>query len=739
MPVSFGCIDYILLLTAVSFFWLATVSFTAAGPLDHKFPLVWLGWFGLLSGLGSCLELWAMTVPEHEFGRIFRSLAMLGSTICLVEFWARYRARCDKPRQAALGYFILLVAYGLAVFLDPSNPFRWTSVSFNALSAMLASWVFWSEGLATRRWRIGMLLGASACLGAGVLAAIGSYGFAMRPAASMITIEVSDHLGPLLLARACLVVLLTFCLWWMGTPGRNRLSLFSVLGSLWLPLALGVLLAAGWGLTEAEGRRTDQLQREELLKRTRMVSAALDEDVISWLAWTASDAGRVAYLNLRKRLSNIVAVDGSVSQAMLYVLRDGKMVSGAASLSRGDVRPLWPGEVVDETPGAGVIEFWSSAVPFVEGPVPRAGSWFVTAHMPVSLWQDGSVRAALAMNVQAEDWQRIIVASRLIPIRTTLLLVTLLLAFFGTLRLRSRQELRLQASERRYRSLFGSMLEGVLYCRIVDDQEGKPADFVFLDMNPAAETMLDLSREMLLGRTVLDVFPDDRDELQKWIDYFGTVAHTGRTRSSEMFYRKSERWFLLRGFSWKTGSFAISFTDITEQRKTEQEHRRLALLDPLTELPNRRLFRDRLDQALARSDRTGQKCAVLYLDLNDFKAVNDNHGHAFGDIVLSEVADRLRSCMRRSDTLARIGGDEFVAVIPEIKDLGEVAVVAGKIKHSMSRPFRFGERVAIVGVSIGVSIYPDHGADAGTILLRVDAAMYSGKGDKTRPFVMYEA
>ena len=138
------------------------------------------------------------------------------------------------------------------------------------------------------------------------------------------------------------------------------------------------------------------------------------------------------------------------------------------------------------------------------------------------------------------------------------------------------------------------------------------------------------------------------------------------------------------------------------------------VITPLTELPNRRLFRDRLDQALARADRSGMKCAVLYLDLNDFKAVNDNFGHAFGDVVLTEVADRLRECMRRSDTLARIGGDEFVAVVPEIKDINEVAVVAGKIKHVMSRPFRFGERVAMVGVSIGVSIYPDHGTDAGT-------------------------
>ncbi|MBU1001655.1 MAG: sensor domain-containing diguanylate cyclase [Proteobacteria bacterium] len=737
---SNGCIDYTLLLTTVSLFWLATVSFTAAGPLNHRVPLVWLGWFGLFSGTGSCLKLWGLTVPESDFGMILRTLAMLGAAICLVEFWARYREHSNRSRQGALGYFVLLGAYGLSVASDPANPFRWTSVSFNALSAMLASWVFISEALRAERWRFWMLLAALACLGAGGLAALDAYCFAMRSVDAALTFfDGSVFLGAMAIARACLVTVLMGCIWWMGTAGRSRFSMSGVMGALWLPGALGLLLLMGFVLTEAEGRRADQSQRTELLLRTRLVSAALDREMVSWLGRTASDAGQVVHLNLRRRLSQVVQSDGSVSQAMLYLLKEGKMVSGAASVLPHVQPSLGPGEVVDVNPGPRALEFWRTAVPYVDGPVRSGGGISVTAHVPVTIGKEGGVLTALAMNIKAEDWYRRIATSRLVPIWTILLAAMLLLGFFGTLRLRSRQELRLQASERRYRSLFGSMLEGVLYCRIVDDEEGKPSDFVFLDMNPAAETMLGLSREMLLGRTVLDVFPDDGDELQKWIDYFGTVARTGRTRSSEMFYKQRERWFLLRGFSWKTGSFAISFTDITEQRKTEQEHRRLALLDPLTELPNRRLFRDRLDQALARSDRTGQKCAVLYLDLNDFKAVNDNHGHAFGDVVLSEVADRLRSCMRRSDTLARIGGDEFVAVIPEITEIAEVAVVAGKIKHSMSRPFSFGDRVVMVGVSIGVSIYPDHGADAGTILLRADAAMYSGKGDKSRPFVLYEA
>ncbi|BBD07038.1 sensor domain-containing diguanylate cyclase [Desulfovibrio ferrophilus] len=737
---SLGCIDYALLLTAVSLFWLATVCFTADGPTGRRFPLVWLAWFGLLSGIASCLELWGVAVPESDFLMTVRTLVVLGAAICLVEFWARYRERNHKPRRGALGYFALLGVYGFAVALDPSNPFRWTSVFFNALSAMLAAWTFLYAGLRAENSRYWLLGAAVACLGAGGLASIEAYGFTMRAAIDALALfGGAASLGAVLIVRACLVVALTGCIWRMSTPRQGHFSVPGLLGLLWLPVALGLLLLAGWGMTEAEGRKADQAQRRDLLMHSRMVSAALDREMVSWLGWTASDAGKVVYLNLRRRLSQVVDSDGSVSWAMLYLVQDGMMISGAASMLPGPRLPLPPGAVVDKSPDPSILEFWETGAPFVEGPIRRGGTISVTAHVPVTFSQNGGVQAALAMNTEAVNWYRRIAASRLVPIRTTLLAASLLLGFLGTLRLRSRQDTLLQASERRYRSLFGSMLEGVAYCRIIEDEDGKPVDYVFLDMNPAAETMLGKNREVLIGRTALETYPEYNDELQKWVDYFGTVAKTGRTRSTEMFYGPRERWFMVRGFSWKTGSFAISFNDITEQRKTEREHRRLALLDPLTELPNRRLFRDRLDQALARSDRTGQKCAVLYLDLNDFKAVNDNHGHAFGDVVLSEVGDRLRTCMRRSDTLARIGGDEFVAVIPEIKDFTEVAVVAGKIKHSMSRPFRFGDRVAMVGVSIGVSIYPDHGADAGTILLRADAAMYSGKGDKSRQFVMYEA
>ena len=360
-----------------------------------------------------------------------------------------------------------------------------------------------------------------------------------------------------------------------------------------------------------------------------------------------------------------------------------------------------------------------------------------TAHAPLSVTPDAP-RSVLALRVRAGDWARRINEARAVPLRVSLLMVVLLLGFFAALRLRRSHELIVQAEEHRYRSLVGSMQEGLFYCRLIEDENGRPRDFEFLDMNPAAEKMTGFCINQVRGRTITQVLPDYRDRLAKWIDFFGTVTRDGRTRSREILFTPSGRWFFMRGFSWEQGSFAISLADITERIQAEQEHRRLALHDPLTELPNRRLFRDRLDQAIARADRAKVRCAVLYMDLNDFKTVNDTHGHALGDLVLAEVASRLKACMRRSDTLARIGGDEFVAVVPEISGPEEIAAVSVKIQSAMARPFEFGGVAVRLGVSIGVAVYPEHGDDAQTVLVRADAAMYRGKGDKSRQFVLYD-
>ncbi len=150
--------------------------------------------------------------------------------------------------------------------------------------------------------------------------------------------------------------------------------------------------------------------------------------------------------------------------------------------------------------------------------------------------------------------------------------------------------------------------------------------------------------------------------------------------------------------------------------------------DGLTGLPNRALFIDRLEQAIARSRRSGKRTAVCLLDLDRFKSINDTLGHHAGDELLQQVALRVSQSLRGGDTLARTGGDEFVAVIPDLADTSAAAVVAAKIIGAFAAPFQIGGAPVSVTCSVGVSLFPEDGASVELLQRAADAAMYAAKG-----------
>jgi len=167
--------------------------------------------------------------------------------------------------------------------------------------------------------------------------------------------------------------------------------------------------------------------------------------------------------------------------------------------------------------------------------------------------------------------------------------------------------------------------------------------------------------------------------------------------------------------------------EIADRRQAESRAQHLADHDPLTGLPNRRLLEDRLTQALAASQRNSRQTAVMFVDLDRFKAINDSLGHAAGDVVLKEVAERLVRQLRVVDTICRIGGDEFVVVLPEIKRVSDAANVAAKILEAVAQPFLVDDRELQFTSSIGISIFPDDGRDAESLIRNADAAMYHAK------------
>jgi diguanylate cyclase (GGDEF)-like protein len=169
------------------------------------------------------------------------------------------------------------------------------------------------------------------------------------------------------------------------------------------------------------------------------------------------------------------------------------------------------------------------------------------------------------------------------------------------------------------------------------------------------------------------------------------------------------------------------FTDITQKKESEQRLEHLAHHDALTDLPNRSLFRDRLQQAMRKSRRDDQSLALLFIDLDRFKDVNDTFGHVTGDQLLIEAARRISACVRSSDTVARLGGDEFTVVLQGLESREAVERVARDVINALTAPFVLGQASASVSASIGIAICPDDGEDPETLTQAADRAMYAAK------------
>lgn len=184
---------------------------------------------------------------------------------------------------------------------------------------------------------------------------------------------------------------------------------------------------------------------------------------------------------------------------------------------------------------------------------------------------------------------------------------------------------------------------------------------------------------------------------------------------------------LVRDEDGKPQRFVAMFSDVTEKKRQEDEVWHQANFDGLTGLPNRRLLDDRLDRALAQAARRHTVVAVLYIDLDHFKPVNDVHGHGAGDDLLRQVAQRLRNALRDEDTVARVGGDEFVAVLPDLSATDAAGRTAEKVIAAISAPYRIWENYVEISASIGIALYPRDAEDSIALIEKADGALYRAK------------
>lgn len=275
--------------------------------------------------------------------------------------------------------------------------------------------------------------------------------------------------------------------------------------------------------------------------------------------------------------------------------------------------------------------------------------------------------------------------------------------------------------------LFGAILKASPDPIYVLDLEGK-----FVYANKATANLFSLHRADIIGKTLFDLgFPfasDFQHNLQKVAadqsTYSGKFVHTFAAGKGERF---SYRLAPVLNERKKTESILCISQDITEQEIAAEKIWHNAHYDLLTGLPNRRLFLDRLEQEVKHAKRRDSSLAVLFMDLDGFKPVNDTLGHDAGDRLLSEVAKRLTGCVREEDTFARIGGDEFTVMLTGAKLHSDVKLVAQTIIDELAKPFLIAQQSVQIAVSIGVAFYPQDASSPSALLHAADQAMYNAK------------
>jgi diguanylate cyclase (GGDEF)-like protein/PAS domain S-box-containing protein len=236
----------------------------------------------------------------------------------------------------------------------------------------------------------------------------------------------------------------------------------------------------------------------------------------------------------------------------------------------------------------------------------------------------------------------------------------------------------------------------------------------------------------VVGKTLEEVFPHEQAESYLLADQRTLKGDSHVQTEVEVTNAQGLRAYMAQRFPLKRSDgemFAVGCvaTDITERKASEERIRYLAQYDVLTGLPNRTVFRDRVSQAIAQAQRSGVQVAVMFLDLDHFKNINDSLGHETGDELLKSAAQRLRGCLRAGDTAARLGGDEFVICLPTLSEAQHAINIAEKVLDALRQPFSLDGNELHVRGSLGISLYPCDGIDADSLMRAADAAMYHAK------------
>ncbi|WP_082880832.1 PAS domain S-box protein [Methylomonas sp. DH-1] len=269
------------------------------------------------------------------------------------------------------------------------------------------------------------------------------------------------------------------------------------------------------------------------------------------------------------------------------------------------------------------------------------------------------------------------------------------------------------------------------------------ADNNILSVNPAFTAMTGYRAEEVIGQNPSLLHSGEHDRAF-YRDMWRALETTGAWRGEIKNRRKDGRMFVeelaintIYNADGKPQRRVALFSDITQRKQSEEQIWRQANFDPLTALPNRRMFRDRLELEIKKAHRLQQSFALLFIDLDRFKEVNDTLGHDLGDALLKQTALRLQACVRESDTVARLGGDEFTIILSELETPESCEPVARHLLEQLSAPFDLDGESAYVSASIGITIYPNDSSDVSQLLKNADQAMYAAKNQGRNNFCFF--
>lgn len=254
-----------------------------------------------------------------------------------------------------------------------------------------------------------------------------------------------------------------------------------------------------------------------------------------------------------------------------------------------------------------------------------------------------------------------------------------------------------------------------------------------LAVNPAFTKITGYQDKEVIGKKP-NILNSGRQSQGFYKAMWSELLNTGQWQGEMWNRRKSgeiyPEWLNISSIKDRSGSikyFVGIFSDISALKTNEDNLIQLAFYDPLTQLPNRVLFHERLNFTLKQAQREGRSFALFFIDLDNFKQINDHYGHLVGDAVLQETATRLKASVRTSDTVSRLAGDEFTVILDKISCSFDITTVLKNIIHAINTDYRIDDHTLSCGISVGVAVYPESGTDAKTLLRNADITMYKAK------------